>query len=163
MTHDDLPHQDRISVRGVAIQCRVTTENVERDFAPDTGTRSVSSRHPRPLLGRASLRACMCSPRRARARFPTGTLSVYRHSAGFGMRMDGIGYSGMTITPYYDSLLVKYPARGSTFGETLLRMRRALQEARIRGVKTNIPFLLNCLTHPQFESGKVRRRLRWRL
>ena len=99
----------------------------------------------------------------ARARFPTGTLSVYRHSAGFGMRMDGIGYSGMTITPYYDSLLVKYTARGSTFGETLLRMRRALQEARIRGVKTNIPFLLNCLTHPQFESGKVRRRLRWRL
>jgi pyruvate carboxylase len=46
----------------------------------------------------------------ARMGFPTGTLSVYRHSAGFGMRMDGIGYSGMTITPYYDSLLVKYTA-----------------------------------------------------
>jgi len=112
--------QDRITARGVAIQCRVTTENPERDFAPDTGT-----------------------------------LSVYRHSAGFGMRMDGIGYSGMTITPYYDSLLVKYTARGATFDETLLRMRRALQEARIRGVKTNIPFLLNCLTHPQFERGEV--------
>jgi len=112
--------QENIGVRGVAIQCRITTEDAERDFSPDTGT-----------------------------------LSVYRHSAGFGMRMDGIGYSGMTITPYYDSLLVKYTARGASFDETLLRMRRALQEARIRGVKTNIPFLLNCLTHPQFESGMV--------
>jgi len=85
----------------------------------------------------------------------TGTISVYRHSAGFGMRMDGIGYSGLTITPYYDSLLVKYTARGASFDETLLRMRRALQEARIRGVQTNIPFLLNCLTHPVFETGIV--------
>ena len=112
--------QDNIAPRGVAIQCRVTTEDSEANFTPDTGT-----------------------------------LSVYRHSAGFGMRMDGIGYSGLTITPYYDSLLVKYTARGASFDETLLRMRRALQEARIRGVKTNIPFLLNCLTHPQFESGIV--------
>ena len=71
------------------------------------------------------------------------------------MRMDGIGYSGLRITPYYDSLLVKYTARGASFEETLLRMRRALQEARIRGVKTNIPFLLNVLTHPVFEKGVV--------
>ena len=80
---------------------------------------------------------------------------MYRHSSGFGMRQDGIGYSGMTITPYYDSLLVKYTARGSSFEETLLRMRRAPPEARIRGVKTNIPFLLNVLTHPTFEAGIV--------
>jgi len=112
--------QDQITARGVAIQCRITTENAERNFSPDTGT-----------------------------------ITVYRHSSGFGMRQDGIGYSGMTITPYYDSLLVKYTARGASFQETLLRMRRALQEARIRGVKTNIPFLLNVLTHPTFESGIV--------
>ena len=112
--------QENIHARGVAIQCRVTTEDAERNFSPDTGT-----------------------------------ITVYRHSAGFGMRMDGIGYSGMTITPYYDSLLVKYTARGASFEETLLRMRRALQEARIRGVKTNIPFLLNVLTHPVFETGVV--------
>ena len=112
--------QENIHARGVALQCRVTTENPERNFAPDTGT-----------------------------------ISVYRHSAGFGMRMDGIGYSGMTVTPYYDSLLVKYTARGSNFEEVVRRMRRALQEARIRGVKTNIPFLLNVLTHPEFEAGVV--------
>ncbi len=69
--------------------------------------------------------------------------------------MDGIGYSGMTVTPYYDSMLVKYTARGSNFQETLARMKRVLQECRIRGVKTNIPFILNVLTHPEFETGIV--------
>lgn len=112
--------QENISARGVAIQCRVTTENPERDFAPDTGT-----------------------------------ISVYRHSAGCGVRMDGIGYSGLTITPYFDSMMVKYTARGSTFEETVNRMNRVLQECRIRGVKTNIPFLLNCLQHPVFKAGKL--------
>jgi len=112
--------QENISARGVAIQCRVTTENPEKDFAPDTGT-----------------------------------ISVYRHSAGCGIRMDGIGYSGQTVTPFYDSMLVKYTVRGSNFPETLSRMKRVLQECRIRGVYTNIPFLLNVLTHPEFETGIV--------
>ena len=69
--------------------------------------------------------------------------------------MDGIGYSGMTVTPYYDSMLVKYTVRGSSFPETLARMKRTLQECRIRGVNTNIPFILNVLTHPEFETGIV--------
>ena len=69
--------------------------------------------------------------------------------------MDGIGYSGLTVTPYYDSMLVKYTARGSNFRETLQRMKRVLQECRIRGVKSNVPFLLNVLTHPEFETGIV--------
>lgn len=69
--------------------------------------------------------------------------------------MDGVGYSGLTITPYFDSMIVKYTARGSTFPETVARMNRVLQECRIRGVKTNIPFLLNCLAHPDFKAGMV--------
>lgn len=69
--------------------------------------------------------------------------------------MDGIGYSGMTVTPYYDSMLCKYTVRGSTFEEALARMKRTLQECRIRGVKTNIPFILNVMTHPEFETGIV--------
>jgi len=112
--------QENITPRGVAIQCRVTTENSERDFAPDTGT-----------------------------------ISVYRHSAGNGIRMDGIGYTGLTITPFFDSMIVKYTARGSSFKETCARMVRVLQECRIRGVKTNISFLLNVLTHPEFATGIV--------
>ena len=112
--------QENIRPRGVAIQCRVTTENPERDFAPDTGT-----------------------------------ITLYRHSAGKGVRMDGIGYSGLTITPYFDSMLVKYTALGATFEETVARMKRVLQECRIRGVKNNIGFLLNVLSHPDFEKGIV--------
>eukprot|EP00986_Skeletonema_menzelii_P012247 scaffold6677_cov155-Skeletonema_menzelii.AAC.16 len=112
--------QEDIKPRGVAIQCRVTTENPERDFAPDTGT-----------------------------------ISLYRHSAGAGIRMDGVGYSGLAITPFFDSMIVKYTARGSSFAETVARMKRVLIECRIRGVKTNIPFLLNVLTHPEFETGVV--------
>jgi pyruvate carboxylase len=69
--------------------------------------------------------------------------------------MDGVGYSGLTITPYFDSMIVKYTARGSSFPETVNRMNRVLQECRIRGVKTNIPFLLNCLQHPDFKAGQV--------
>eukprot|EP00529_Nitzschia_sp_RCC80_P007886 CAMPEP_0113468682 /NCGR_PEP_ID=MMETSP0014_2-20120614/15488_1 /TAXON_ID=2857 /ORGANISM="Nitzschia sp." /LENGTH=1244 /DNA_ID=CAMNT_0000361093 /DNA_START=144 /DNA_END=3878 /DNA_ORIENTATION=- /assembly_acc=CAM_ASM_000159 len=110
--------QENITPRGVAIQCRVTTENPERDFAPDTGT-----------------------------------LSLYRHAAGCGVRMDGVGYSGLKITPYFDSMIVKYTVRGSSFKEAVARMNRVLQECRIRGVKTNIPFLLNCLQHPDFIDG----------
>jgi pyruvate carboxylase len=69
--------------------------------------------------------------------------------------MDGVGYSGLKITPYFDSMIVKYTARGSTFKETVARMNRVLQECRIRGVKTNIPFLLNCLAHPDFKEGRL--------
>jgi pyruvate carboxylase len=112
--------QENIQPRGVAIQCRVTTENPERDFAPDSGT-----------------------------------VTLYRHSAGKGVRMDGIGYSGMTVTPYFDSMLVKYTALGATHQETVARMKRVLQECRIRGVQTNIGFLLNVLEHPEFEEGIV--------
>lgn len=80
---------------------------------------------------------------------------MYRHSAGNGVRMDGIGFTGMTVTPYFDSMIVKYTARGSTFQETMNRMKRVLQECRIRGVRTNISFLLNVLAHPEFTNGEV--------
>jgi pyruvate carboxylase len=69
--------------------------------------------------------------------------------------MDGIGYSGLAITPYFDSMIVKYTVLGSNFQEAVRRMQRVLQECRIRGVKTNIGFLMNVLSHPQFASGIV--------
>ena len=82
-------------------------------------------------------------------------MTLYRHSAGKGVRMDGVGYSGMKITPFFDSMIVKYTASGATFEETVRRMKRVLQECRIRGVKTNISFLLNTLSHPDFENGQI--------
>ncbi len=84
-----------------------------------------------------------------------GRISNYRSPGGFGIRLDGgTAYSGAAITPYYDSLLVKLTAWASTFDQVIHRMDRALREFRIRGVKTNIPFLDNLILHPTFVSGK---------
>ncbi|MFC4409343.1 pyruvate carboxylase [Chungangia koreensis] len=83
-----------------------------------------------------------------------GKLMVYRSGGGFGVRLDaGNGFQGAVITPYYDSLLVKVSTWGHTFEEAAAKMRRNLQELRIRGIKTNIPFLENVVKHPNFITG----------
>lgn len=84
-----------------------------------------------------------------------GILKAYRSSAGFGVRLDaGNAFTGAQITPHYDSLLVKVSSWGLTFDEASRIMHRSLQEFRIRGVKTNIAFLENVITHPVFLNGK---------
>ncbi|MCC7351543.1 MAG: pyruvate carboxylase [Phycisphaerales bacterium] len=83
-----------------------------------------------------------------------GRLATYRSAAGFGIRLDGgTAFSGAVITPYFDSLLVKLTAWGTTFAEAIRRMDRALREFRVRGVKSNIPFLENLILNPVFQSG----------
>ena len=83
-----------------------------------------------------------------------GKLQTYRSPAGFGIRLDGASaYGGAVISPFYDSLLVKVTAWGSNFTQACERMGRALREFRIRGVKTNIPFLENVVYHLTFSSG----------
>ncbi len=83
-----------------------------------------------------------------------GKIHTYRSPAGFGIRLDGASaYGGANITPYYDSLLVKVTAWGSDFPVACQRMDRALREFRIRGVKTNIPFLENVVNNAEFASG----------
>jgi pyruvate carboxylase len=85
-----------------------------------------------------------------------GKILTYRSAGGYGVRLDGgMGYSGSVITPFYDSLLVKITTSGSDFNLALVRMDRALREFRIRGVKTNIPFLENVIAHPVFRSGQA--------
>lgn len=115
-----IPVQSQIRHNGYAIQCRVTTEDPENGFVPDTGR-----------------------------------LLAYRSGGGFGVRLDsGNGYAGATITPFYDSLLVKISTYATTFDQTARKMFRTLREFRIRGVKTNLPFLENVVTHPDFLSGQ---------
>ncbi|RDL36687.1 Pyruvate carboxylase [Venustampulla echinocandica] len=111
--------QDRISTRGFAIQCRITTEDPSKGFQPDTGK-----------------------------------IEVYRSAGGNGVRLDGgNGFAGAIITPHYDSMLVKCTCHGSTYEIVRRKMLRALVEFRIRGIKTNIPFLTSLLTHPTFIDG----------
>ncbi len=83
-----------------------------------------------------------------------GKITAYRSPAGFGVRLDaGTAYTGAIITRSYDSLLVKVTAWSPTPEETIARMHRALWEFRIRGVVSNLRFLDQLITHPQFARG----------
>lgn len=85
----------------------------------------------------------------------TGKITVYRSGAGNGIRLDGgNAYAGAEITPYYDSLLVKAISHDRTFGRAVDKSIRVLKEIRIRGVKTNIPFLINVLNNETFREGR---------
>ena len=80
-----------------------------------------------------------------------GRIQTYRSATGPGIRLDGgTAYSGAVITRYYDSLLTKITARAPTPEMAIARMDRALREFRIRGVSTNIEFVINLLKHPTF-------------
>lgn len=84
----------------------------------------------------------------------SGTIIAYRSSGGFGVRLDaGDVFQGAEISPYYDSLLVKLSTHAVTFKQAEEKMERSLREMRIRGVKTNIPFLINVMRNDQFRSG----------
>jgi pyruvate carboxylase len=83
-----------------------------------------------------------------------GRITHYRSAGGMGVRLDGgSAFSGAVINPFYDSLLVKVSVRGRRFADACKRMERSLQEFRIRGVKTNIPFLVKVMTQPKFIAG----------
>lgn len=85
-----------------------------------------------------------------------GTVITYRSPGGFGIRLDaGSVYQGAVISPFFDSMLVKISAHSRTLDGACRKMHRALQEFRIRGVKTNIPFLENIINHKEFHDGKA--------
>ena len=85
----------------------------------------------------------------------TGKIQVYRTGSGFGIRLDGgNGFTGSNISPYYDSLLVKTISWDRTFIGAINKTIRSIKELRIRGVKTNIGFLINVLNNPIFKEGK---------
>ncbi|OZU90442.1 pyruvate carboxylase [Virgibacillus indicus] len=85
----------------------------------------------------------------------TGKIMAYRTGGGFGVRLDaGNGFQGAVISPHYDSLLVKVSTWALTFEQAAHKMVRNLKEFRIRGIKTNIPFLENVIMHEQFLSSE---------
>lgn len=86
----------------------------------------------------------------------TGRIEVFRSGEGMGIRLDGAsGFAGAIISPYYDSLLVKVISHSKDLQSSCAKMNRALREFRVRGVKTNIPFLLNVLENQKFLNGAV--------
>ena len=111
--------QEDVTVQGFAMQCRITTEDPQLNFAPDFGK-----------------------------------VEVYRPPGGMGVRLDGEVVVGSRVSPNYDSLLVKLTCKEKNFEGVIQKMFRALSEFRVRGVKTNIPFLLNVLQNETFLSGQ---------
>ncbi|TGD82341.1 pyruvate carboxylase [Hymenobacter wooponensis] len=106
---------------GVAIQCRITTEDPENEFKPDYGT-----------------------------------ITAYRSAGGFGIRLDqGSVYTGVKVSPFFDSLLVKVSTHAPTLADAAQKMARTLDEFRVRGVRTNIQFLQNIIAHPIFAAGEA--------
>jgi pyruvate carboxylase len=114
-----VPPQAAIALAGHALQCRVTTEDASRGFAP-----------------------------------AHGRLTTCQVPAGFGIRVDAGGaHTGATVSPFYDSLLMKIVARGDSPEETIGRMARALGESRVEGVASNLEFLEHVIAHPAFAAG----------
>ncbi|MHB1651918.1 MAG: acetyl-CoA carboxylase biotin carboxylase subunit [Desulfitobacteriaceae bacterium] len=82
-----------------------------------------------------------------------GQIKFYRPPGGFGIRLDSALYPGCAVSPFYDSLIAKLIVHGQNRSEVIARMRRALEEFEIEGVKTTIPFHLRVLAHADFQSG----------
>ncbi len=85
-----------------------------------------------------------------------GTITTYRSASGMGIRLDaGSIYQSYSVSPFFDSLLVKVSSHGRTLDGAVRKMVRALKEFRIRGVKTNIHFLQNVIQNETFREGKA--------
>ena len=84
----------------------------------------------------------------------TGRINTLSRPAGPGVRVDSGVDEGSEITPYYDSLLAKIIVWGETRGEAIVRMRRALREYRVIGIKTNIPFHQAIMESHRFHGGQ---------
>ena len=84
-----------------------------------------------------------------------GRLEAYRMPGGPGIRLDGAVAAGNVISRYYDSLLTKVISHAPTYDEALRKLDRALSEFFVRGIKTNIDFVINVLRHPEFAEGRA--------
>ena len=83
-----------------------------------------------------------------------GTITNLHIPGGHGVRIDSHVYAGYTIPPNYDSMIAKLIVSGQSREECITRMKRALQEFVIEGIKTTIPFHIKLMDDPTFKSGK---------
>ncbi len=111
--------QEEIKINGSAIECRITAEDPENNFAPSTGK-----------------------------------ITELIEPGGIGVRLDSGIYEGFEVPIYYDPLIAKLLVWAPTRREAIERMKRALKEYTIRGIKTSIPFHLLVMDNPQFVAGE---------
>ena len=82
------------------------------------------------------------------------SIDLYYAPGGRGVRIDSHAYAGYTVPPHYDSMIAKVIAMGTSRENAIARMRRALGEYIIRGIKTTIPFQQAIMHDPDFVRGK---------
>tara|TARA_B100001057_G_C22009400_1_gene629135 strand:- start:22 stop:504 length:483 start_codon:yes stop_codon:yes gene_type:complete len=82
-----------------------------------------------------------------------GLINTLHFPGGHGVRLDTHVYSGYTIPPHYDSMIAKLITTAQTREEAINKMKRALDEFVIEGVKTTIPFHRKLMDHPHYISG----------
>ncbi len=112
--------QEQVTLRGSAIECRISAEDPENKFLP-----------------------------------ATGTVQVLREPSGPGVRVESSLYPGLQVPLYYDPLLAKLIVWGSNRTQALDRLRRALAEYQIVGVRTTLPFARWLVEQPRFIAGDI--------
>ena len=83
-----------------------------------------------------------------------GRITSYLPPGGLGVRVDSHCFPGYVVPPFYDSLLAKVIVHGADRAQALARMRRALDELVLEGVRTTVPFHVRLLAHPGFVEGR---------
>ena len=110
--------QDDITMKGAAIECRISAEDPENNFTPSTGK-----------------------------------IMELIEPGGIGVRVDSGIHEGFEVPIYYDPLVAKLLVWAPTRQEAIVRMKRALSEYMIRGIKTSIPFHILVMDHQKFIDG----------
>jgi acetyl-CoA carboxylase biotin carboxylase subunit len=83
-----------------------------------------------------------------------GKITALHTPKGYGVRVDTHIYAGYTVPPFYDSMLAKVICRAKSREECIVKMKRAMEEFIIEGVKTTIPFHIALMDNEEFRSGK---------
>jgi len=82
-----------------------------------------------------------------------GKVEMYHAPGGLGVRVDSALYSGYTVPPHYDSLVAKLVVHGTTRAEAIARLRRALDEMVVSGIRTTLPLHQRIVEDPEFQAG----------
>lgn len=84
-----------------------------------------------------------------------GVITVFHPPGGHGVRLDTHAYSGYRIPPFYDSMIAKLIVTAPTRKQAIIKMKRALEEFIIEGIKTTIPYHIQLLDDPNFNAGSI--------
>jgi acetyl-CoA carboxylase biotin carboxylase subunit len=88
-----------------------------------------------------------------------GLITAYHAPGGLGVRVDSVAYEQYRVLPFYDSMVAKLIVQADSRPAAIMRMRRALQEYIVEGIRTNIPFHRRLMTYEPFVQGRYDTRL----